>query len=194
MARILVADDDLKLAALVRTYLERAGHAITVVHDGRAALTECRRRLPDLAVLDIMMPVLDGHDVCHLLRAEGEVPIIFLTARSTEDDLVAGLALGADDYVTKPFSPRELVARVEAVLRRTRSDAEPELLRAGSVVIDEARHTVSREGCRSTAPRPSSGSCASWWPGPGRSTPGRGCSRSRSVSTTTPWSARWTRT
>ncbi|HET6152225.1 MAG TPA: response regulator transcription factor, partial [Marmoricola sp.] len=83
---------------------------------------------------------------CHLLRAEGDVPIIFLTARSTEDDLVAGLALGADDYVTKPFSPRELVARVEAVLRRTRPDAEPELLAAGSVVIDEARHTVSRDG------------------------------------------------
>jgi DNA-binding response OmpR family regulator len=145
-ARILVADDDPKLTSLVRTYLERAGHSVAVVHDGRAALVECRRRLPDLTILDVMMPVLDGHDVCHVLRSETDAPIIFLTARTTEDDLVSGLALGADDYVTKPFSPRELVARVEAVLRRSRPSHEPSELRAGSLVLDEARHTVSLAG------------------------------------------------
>ena len=142
-----MADDDPKLAALVRTYLERAGHSVVVVHDGRAALVECRRRQPDLAVLDVMMPVLDGHDVCHVLRSEGDVPIIFLTARASEDDLVAGLGLGADDYVTKPFSPRELVARVEAVLRRRRPAPDTTMItRAGSLVLDEDRHEVTLAG------------------------------------------------
>lgn len=145
-SRILLADDDRKSAALVRAYLERAGHRVLTVHDGRAALDECRRRRPDLAVLDIMMPVIDGHDVCHVLRAEGEVPIIFLTARSTEDDLVRGLSLGADDYVTKPFSPRELVARVEAVLRRTRAVEQPVVRQVGSLRLDEGRHEVSLGG------------------------------------------------
>lgn len=145
-SRILLADDDRKSAALVRAYLERAGHHVLTVHDGRAALDECRRRRPDLAVLDIMMPVIDGHDVCHVLRAEGEVPIIFLTARSTEDDLVRGLSLGADDYVTKPFSPRELVARVEAVLRRTRAVEKPVVRQVGSLRLDEGRHEVSLDG------------------------------------------------
>ena len=144
--RILVADDDHKLASLVRTYLERAGHAVTLVHDGRAALAECRRRQPDLAILDIMMPLLDGQDVCHVLRAESEVPIIFLTARATEDDLVAGLALGADDYVVKPFSPRELVARVETVLRRSRGPQPSSVVTAGSLVLDEGRHRVALAG------------------------------------------------
>lgn len=145
-ARILVADDDRKLAALVRLYLERAGHSVVSVHDGKAALAECRRREPDLAVLDIMMPALDGHDVCHVLRSEGDVPIIFLTARASEDDLVQGLGLGADDYVTKPFSPRELVARVEAVLRRRRPEPEGAVTRVGSLVLDEDRHEVTLAG------------------------------------------------
>jgi DNA-binding response OmpR family regulator len=145
-ARILVADDDRKLASLVRLYLERAGHSVVAVHDGQAALAECRRREPDLAVLDIMMPVLDGHDVCHVLRSEGDVPIIFLTARATEDDLVQGLGLGADDYVTKPFSPRELVARVEAVLRRRRPEPEGSVTRVGALVLDEDRHEVTLAG------------------------------------------------
>jgi DNA-binding response OmpR family regulator len=145
-ARILVADDDRKLGSLVRTYLERAGHTVVVVHDGRSALDECRRRQPDLAILDIMMPLLDGRDVCHVLRAEGTIPIIFLTARSAEDDLVSGLALGADDYITKPFSPRELVARVEAVLRRTRGPDQPTVLTAGALVLDDSRHQVTHDG------------------------------------------------
>jgi DNA-binding response OmpR family regulator len=146
-ARILVADDDRKIAALVRTYLERAGHSVVTVHDGRAALVECRRRRPDLAILDVMMPHLDGRDVCHVLRAESDVPVILLTARSSEDDQVAGLGIGADDYVTKPFSPRALVARVEALLRRAQpvtEQAEP--LRGGDLVLDEERHLVTRAG------------------------------------------------
>jgi DNA-binding response OmpR family regulator len=102
--------------------------------------------MPDLTILDVMMPVLDGHDVCHVLRSEGDTPIIFLTARAAEDDLVSGLSLGADDYITKPFSPRELVARVEAVLRRVRPTDEPAELQAGSLVLDEARHTVALAG------------------------------------------------
>lgn len=143
-ARILVADDDRKLAALVRTYLERAGHQVVEVHDGQAALAECRRREPDLAILDIMMPALDGHDVCHVLRAEGEVPVIFLTARTAEDDLVRGLGLGADDYVTKPFGMEELLARLRAAMRR--AGAPVETVRAGDLVIDVDDRTVSRAG------------------------------------------------
>ncbi len=119
-ARILVAEDDRKQAELIRRYLEREGHLTVVVHDGRAAIDEARRRSPDLLVLDVMMPKVDGLDVCRVLRADGDVPIIMLTARSTEDDLLLGLDLGADDYLTKPYNPRELVARVRTVLRRTR--------------------------------------------------------------------------
>jgi DNA-binding response OmpR family regulator len=145
-ARILVAEDDLKQAELIRRYLEREGHLTVVVHDGRAAIDEARRRSPDLLVLDVMMPKVDGLDVCRVLRADGDVPIIMLTARSTEDDLLLGLDLGADDYLTKPYNPRELVARVRTVLRRTRSRAEGEVYRVGELEIDPARHEVRLAG------------------------------------------------
>jgi DNA-binding response OmpR family regulator len=145
-ARILVAEDDLKQAELIRRYLEREGHLTVVVHDGRAAIDEARRRSPDLLVLDVMMPKVDGLDVCRVLRADGEVPIIMLTARSTEDDLLLGLDLGADDYLTKPYNPRELVARVRTVLRRTRSRAEGEVYRVGELEIDPTRHEVRLAG------------------------------------------------
>jgi DNA-binding response OmpR family regulator len=141
-ARILVAEDDLKQAELIRRYLDREGHLTVVVHDGRAAIDEARRRSPDLLVLDVMMPKVDGLDVCRVLRADGEVPIIMLTARSTEDDLLLGLDLGADDYLTKPYNPRELVARVRTVLRRTRSRSEGEVYRVGELEIDPGRHEV----------------------------------------------------
>src|SRR4051794_13345974 len=118
-ARILVADDDPKQAELIRLYLERDGHSVLTVHNGRAALEQCRSRRPDLLVLDVMMPHVDGLDVCRILRAESEVAILLVTARSTEDDLLLGLDLGADDYMTKPVSPRELAARVRALLRRS---------------------------------------------------------------------------
>ncbi|MFI6703733.1 response regulator transcription factor [Streptomyces sp. NPDC050509] len=117
----MVAEDDAKQAELVRRYLEHEGYTVTVVEDGRAALEGVRHREPDLLVLDVMMPRADGLDVVRILRAEGrEVPVLMLTARSTEDDLLLGLDLGADDYMTKPFSPRELMARVRTLLRRHR--------------------------------------------------------------------------
>ncbi|MFC9428348.1 response regulator transcription factor [Streptomyces sp. NPDC056987] len=122
----MVAEDDAKQAELVRRYLEHEGHSVTVVVDGRAALEGVRHAEPDLLVLDVMMPRADGLDVVRILRAEGrEVPVLMLTARSTEDDLLLGLDLGADDYMTKPFSPRELVARVRTLLRRHRRSGVP---------------------------------------------------------------------
>jgi DNA-binding response OmpR family regulator len=142
-ARLLVAEDDTKQAELIRRYLEREGHSVLVVHDGRAAIDECRRRRPDLAVLDVMMPKVDGLDACRVLRADGDMPIILLTARSTEDDVLLGLDLGADDYVTKPFSPRELVARVRTVLRRTRLEVNGGgAAVVGELEVDRVRHQV----------------------------------------------------
>ncbi|MFE2754610.1 response regulator [Actinosynnema sp. NPDC059335] len=147
-ARILVAEDDRKQAEVIRRYLEREGHEATVVHDGRAALDHARRRPPDLLLLDVMLPGLDGLAVCRALRAERDVPIVMLTARAGEDDLVLGLALGADDYLTKPYRPRELLARVAAVLRRAArvTGAEPARYRVGDLVVDVARHEVRAGG------------------------------------------------
>ena len=145
-ARILVAEDDNKQAELVRRYLEREGHAVVVTHDGRTALDEARRRRPDLLVLDVMMPRVDGLDVCRILRSESDTPIIMLTARSTEDDLLLGLDLGADDYMTKPFDLPELEARVRALIRRGQSGGASELTH-GDLVLDTAgrRATLSGE-------------------------------------------------
>src|SRR5436305_7205217 len=109
-AHIVVAEDDPRQAELVRRYLEHERHTVVVVSDGRAALDEVRRQLPDLLVLDVMLPNVDGLDVCRILRRDSDLPVLMLTARSTEDDLLLGLDLGADDYMTKPFSPRELMA------------------------------------------------------------------------------------
>ena len=117
-ASIVVVEDDRKQAELVRRYLERERHTVVVVADGRDALAEIRRSDPQLVVLDVMLPGRSGLDVCRDLRVESDVAILMLTARSTEDDLLLGLDLGADDYLTKPFSPRELVARVRAMLTR----------------------------------------------------------------------------
>jgi DNA-binding response OmpR family regulator len=117
-SRILVAEDDPKQAHLIRVYLEREGHAVLATGNGRTTLELARTRKPDLIVLDVMMPEVDGLDVCRILRGESQVPILLLTARSTEADMLLGLDLGADDYMTKPFSPPELTARVRALLRR----------------------------------------------------------------------------
>ncbi|MER7968793.1 MULTISPECIES: response regulator transcription factor [unclassified Streptomyces] len=148
-ARVLVAEDDPKQAEVVRRYLEREGHTALLVHDGRTALEQARRHRPDLLVLDVMMPVLDGLDVCRILRRESDVPVLMLTARSTEDDLLLGLDLGADDYLTKPYSPRELMARVRALLRRarpsSRAAADP-VLRAGGLSVDPVRRVVEIGG------------------------------------------------
>ncbi|MFD3452326.1 response regulator transcription factor [Streptomyces sp. NPDC058691] len=150
-ARILVAEDDIKQAQLVRLYLEHEGHTVTVVHDGRAALEELRRDPPHLLVLDVMMPKVDGLDVCRILRRESDLPVLMLTARCTEDDLLLGLDLGADDYMAKPYSPRELVARVRTLLRRTRpapaAAPRPDpVLTAAGLAVDPVRHEVSCDG------------------------------------------------
>jgi DNA-binding response OmpR family regulator len=148
--RVLVVDDDRKTVDLVRLYLERAGYSVQVAHDGRQALDLARGVRPHLVVLDLMLPHLDGLDVCHVVRQElGAVPIIMLTARTTEADKLLGLESGADDYVTKPFSPRELVARVKAVLRRTGAAGAAttrDESRFGQLVIDHRRLEARRCG------------------------------------------------
>ncbi|MCU7729364.1 response regulator transcription factor [Actinoplanes sp. KI2] len=147
-AYVLVAEDDPKQAELARRYLEHEGHAVAVVADGRTALEEIRRSPPDVLVLDLMMPRVDGLDVCRILRRESELPVLMLTARTTEDDLLLGLDLGADDYLTKPYSPRELAARIRALLRRTRPSATEHdpVLRVGNLHVDPVRHEVHCDG------------------------------------------------
>ena len=139
VARILVVDDEPKIVQLVRDYLERAGFAVSTARDGNEALMRARQERPDLIVLDLGLPELDGLEVTRRLRRDSGVPIIMLTARDDETDKVVGLELGADDYVTKPFSPRELEARVRAVLRRHARDADAEVLRVGDLVLDLPR-------------------------------------------------------
>ncbi|MGC5562517.1 response regulator [Streptomyces sp. FR-108] len=143
-ARILVAEDDVRQAQVLHMYLESEGHDAVVVHDGRAAIDIARRLKPDLLILDLMMPRVDGLDVCRILRQESTVPVLLLTARSSEDDLLLGLDLGADDYMTKPYSPRELMARVRTLLRRVARTAPPDdaLLRVGEITVDPLRHEV----------------------------------------------------
>jgi DNA-binding response OmpR family regulator len=145
-ARILVAEDDPKQSHLIRAYLEHEGHSVLVARDGRAALDLARSRTPDLVVLDVMMPEVDGLDVCRVLRAESRVPILMLTARSTEADLLLGLDLGADDYVVKPYSPRELVARVRALLRRSGAAEVDGPIRVLDVEVDPERFEVRVAG------------------------------------------------
>ena len=150
LSDVLVVDDDRKTVDLVRLYLERAGFGVRVAYDGRQALELVRQQRPDLVVLDLMLPRLDGLDVCHILQqGPRPVPVIMLTARTTEEDKLFGLETGADDYVTKPFSPRELVARVKVVLRRAGSDQEAERepeSRIGKLVVDHLRHEARLAG------------------------------------------------
>jgi DNA-binding response OmpR family regulator len=146
-ARILVADDDPKHAQLIRLYLEREGHQVLTVGDGRAALDQARARRPDLIILDIMMPLVDGLDVCRILRAESNVAILLVTARSSENDMLLGLDIGADDYLSKPVSPRELTARVRALLRRIgNGDGPSQVLRVGALEVDPGRFEVRVDG------------------------------------------------
>jgi DNA-binding response OmpR family regulator len=140
MKTILVVDDEPKIAQLARDYLEHAGFEVLITGDGPSALSAVRQRHPDLVVLDLGLPGLDGLDVTRQLRRDSTIPIVMLTARDDELDKLLGLELGADDYLTKPFSPRELVARVRAVLRRTETATAPsDLIRAGDVVLDVPR-------------------------------------------------------
>ncbi len=144
---ILVADDEPHIVATVKAYLENAGFRVVTAPDGRQALFVARYEKPDLVVLDLMMPEMDGWEFTRLFRKESDAPIIMLTARVEDTDKVLGLELGADDYVTKPFSPRELVARIRAVLRRAGAEpAPPAVLRAGDIVLDHSAHSVTVAG------------------------------------------------
>lgn len=144
---ILVVEDEPKMMKLARDYLEQSNYRVVTAADGRTALAVFREERPNLVVLDLNLPGMDGLDVCRALRRESDVPIIMLTARVEEMDRLIGLELGADDYITKPFSPRELVARIRAVLRRVQGDVyQPGLLRSGDLEIDLPGYRVSRNG------------------------------------------------
>ena len=156
-ARILVVEDEGSLAESVRYNLEREGFAVSVAADGRRALDRFRAELPSLVILDLMLPELSGLDVCRAIRAASDVPIIIVTAKDSETDKVIGLELGADDYVTKPFSVRELISRVRANLRRAsaapaREADGDEILEAGPVRMDVGRHEVAVRGERTAMP------------------------------------------
>ena len=145
-AHVLIAEDDRKHAEILRRYLESAGYRTTITHDGATALDRTRRLNPDLLLLDVMMPGMDGLDLCEVLRRESAVPVLMLTARAGEDDLLRGLERGADDYLTKPYRPRELLARIQALLRRFERAQQPanrDVLRVGPIVVDLPRRDVT---------------------------------------------------
>ena len=144
--RILVVDDDVKTVELVKLYLNRDGYKVLTAYDGVEALRLARESQPDLIVLDLMLPGIDGLEVCRTLRAESDVPIIMLTARTTEQDKLTGLDLGADDYVTKPFSPRELAARVRTVLRRLPGERGPAEIKHGELTVNFRKYEASIAG------------------------------------------------
>jgi len=144
MTTVLVVDDERRIAEIARDYLRHAGFEVILAADGRDALARARADRPDLVVLDLGLPEIDGLDVAKTLRRESDVPIIMLTARVDESDRLIGLGVGADDYISKPFSPRELVARVQAVLRRTRGGSQGDVIRVGDLTIDVHRLTVVR--------------------------------------------------
>ena len=144
---ILVVDDEPKVAQIARDYLEKNGFRVVTARDGVTALAMARRERPDLIILDLMLPGMDGREVCRAIRRESDTPIIMLTALAEESDQVAGLELGADDYIAKPFSPRALVARVRANLRRAQGGVKPpRVIRAGGLEVDAERHSVSLDG------------------------------------------------
>jgi DNA-binding response OmpR family regulator len=142
--KILVVEDEPKITRTLRLYLEEAGYKVVIVNDGSHAIPAFRHEKPDLVLLDLMLPNVDGYEICKTLRQESAVPIIMLTARSEEADKLIGLELGADDYVTKPFSPREVAARVRVVLRRSRGLVKPpQVLQIDEIVVDLDAHTAT---------------------------------------------------
>jgi DNA-binding response OmpR family regulator len=145
--KILVVDDEREIVKLVRAYLEQVGFKVVTAADGQEGLTVFRHEKPDLVVLDLNLPRIDGLDVCRTIRRESDIPVIMLTARVEEQDRLIGLELGADDYIVKPFSPREVVARVRAVLRRVQpAPSTPETITAANVTLDLVRHAVTVAG------------------------------------------------
>ena len=145
---VLVVDDEVKIVEVVRSYLENAGYKVIEAYDGKDALHKFERLQPGLVILDLMLPDISGEEVCRQIRKKSHVPIIMLTAKVGEEDLLQGLGLGADDYITKPFSPRELMARVEAILRRTGYDAVPLAdflsFNNADLTIDNLKHEVRK--------------------------------------------------
>jgi len=144
--RVLVVDDDVKTVELVKLYLDRDGYRVLTAYDGVEALRLAREGHPDLIVLDLMLPGIDGLEICRTLRDESDVPIIMLTAKTTDQDKLTGLELGADDYVTKPFSPRELAARVRAVLRRLPGERGPDRIQHGELTVDFIKYEAFLAG------------------------------------------------
>jgi DNA-binding response OmpR family regulator len=144
--KILVIDDEPKIVEICQDYLKADGYDVISAVDGPNGLAAIRTEKPDLIVLDLMLPGMNGLDLCKQLRRESNVPVIMLTARVDEADKLAGLELGADDYITKPFSPRELVARVRTVLRRTGGGDSPDVLRVGELTLDRERYMVTLPG------------------------------------------------
>lgn len=150
--KILVVDDDKNICELLRLYLVKEGYNVTMVHDGGAALAEFDKLHPDLVLLDVMMPVMDGWEVCREIRAESDVPIIMLTAKGETADRVSGLEMGADDYIVKPLEMPEVIARVRAVFRRIAPDDAPEKLSFDNLVIDKQAYDLVIKGKRVDAP------------------------------------------
>jgi len=145
MKKVLVVDDERRIVEIVKAYLEKEGYAVITAFDGKAALDAAKTQAPDLVVLDLMLPIVSGWEVCKALRASSQVPIIMLTARDDVTDKIVGLELGADDYVTKPFDPKELVARVKSVLRRSMApSATKPVLKIADLVIDRDKRQVKR--------------------------------------------------
>ncbi len=144
--KVLVVDDDVKTVELIKLYLDRDGYQVLTAYNGVEALRVAREGYPDLIVLDLMLPDIDGLEICRTLRRESDIPIIMLTARTTDRDKLAGLDLGADDYVTKPFSPKELAARVRAVLRRLPGERGPEEIKAGKLSMNFTTHEARFDG------------------------------------------------
>ena len=144
--KILVVDDDVNICELLRLYLEKEGYTVSIVNDGESAVKSFGEIQPDLMLLDIMLPRLDGWQVCREIRQNSKVPIIMLTAKSEERDELLGFDLGVDEYISKPFSPKILVARVEAILRRSGKTGEDDVLEAGGIRIDKAAHMASIDG------------------------------------------------
>lgn len=142
--KVLVVEDDLQLASILALTLRQAGYLVLQAYDGATALRLWADEAPDLVILDLNLPAMDGFEVCRRIRSESDVPIVMLTVRGAEDDVVHGLELGADDYITKPFSPRALVARIKAVMRRAQRSIPPDVLEAGGLVLDPVRREVRR--------------------------------------------------
>ena len=144
--KILVVEDEAQITRTLRLYLEQAGYKVVIISDGAQAMPAFRHEKPDLVILDLHLPHVDGWEVCRQIRRETDTPIIMLTARSEESDKLIGLELGADDYVTKPFSPREVTARVRVVLRRSRGQVQPPpILRADTLLLDLEAHTATKD-------------------------------------------------